>query len=89
LTTLQALDLSNGQILADTLTRGANNWLKMHRGMASERLIEELYIRALCRRPSAEELATAREILAPAVTADSLADLFWAVLMLPEFQLIR
>src|SRR5205814_4382621 len=30
LTTLQALDLSNGQILADLLTRGAATWLKAH-----------------------------------------------------------
>ena len=30
LTTLQALDLSNGQILADMLARGAANLLKAH-----------------------------------------------------------
>jgi hypothetical protein len=89
LTTLQALDLSNGQQLADTLTRGAGNWLKAHRGAGGNTMIEEFYQRALCRRPSAEELATARAIVGPTATADSVADLFWAVLMLPEFQLIR
>jgi hypothetical protein len=89
LTTLQALDLSNGQILSDTLTRGAQNWLKARPKASADELIDELYLRALCRRPTAEELATARAILGPRVTTDGLADLFWVVFMLPEFQLIR
>jgi hypothetical protein len=89
LTTLQALDLSNGQILADTLTRGAQNWLKTHSKATAEELVNELYLRALCRRPTPKELATARELVGSPVRADGLADLFWAVFMLPEFQLIR
>jgi hypothetical protein len=89
LTTLQALDLSNGQILTDTLARGAANLLKANPKASSEHLIETLYRRTLCRRPTAEELATGREILGPAPTAETLADLLWAVFMLPEFQLIR
>jgi hypothetical protein len=89
LTTLQALDLSNGRALADTLRRGAANLLKESpKGMADE-LTERVYLRALCRRPTAEELATGREALGPAVTPESLADLLWVVVMLPEFQLIR
>jgi hypothetical protein len=89
LTTLQALDLSNGQPLADTLARGARNWLQGRPKATAEELIEELYLRALCRRATAEERATAREIVGSPVTADGLADLFWTVFMLPEFQLIR
>ncbi len=89
LTTLQALDLSNGQILSDMLARGAQNWLKTHTKATAEQLIEELYQRALCRRPTAEEMTTAREILGTPVTAEGLADLFWVACMLPEFQLIR
>jgi hypothetical protein len=89
LTTLQALDLSNGQILTDTLTRGARNWLKTHAKATADELIDELYLRALCRRPTAEELTTARATVGAAVTPDGLSDLFWAVFMLPEFQLVR
>jgi hypothetical protein len=51
-------------------------------------LIESIYLRALCRRPSSAELATARTILGQ-TTPETLADLLWSVLMLPEFQLIR
>src|SRR5262249_12716221 len=89
LTTLQALDLSNGQILTDTLARGAANLLKEKPKATPDERIEEIYLRALCRRPTTQELATARELLGSPVTAEGLADLLWAVVMLPEFQLIR
>jgi hypothetical protein len=89
LTTLQALDLSNGQILTETLARGAANLLKDMPKATHEERIEEIYVRALCRKPTAEELAAARELIGSPATADGLADLLWAVVMLPEFQLIR
>ncbi len=89
LTTLQALDLSNGPILAGTLDRGAAYLLKTHPGTSADRLIEEVYVRALCRKPTGEEVATAREIVGVPMSADGVADLLWAVCMLPEFQLIR
>ncbi len=89
LTTLQALDLSNGQILYDTLARGAANLLKAHPEVPSEQLIAAFYLQALCRNPTTEELTTAREIVGTPVTPEGLADLLWAVFMLPEFQLIR
>lgn len=89
LTTLQALDLSNGQILSNTLTRGAANMLKANPKATGEQRVEELYLRALCRRPTAQEMMTAREILGDKATAENLADLLWAVVMLPEFQLVR
>ena len=63
LTTLQALDLANGQILADTLTRGAANLLKENPKASGEMLVETVYLRALCRKPTGEEMATAREIV--------------------------
>src|SRR5262249_59041262 len=62
LTTLQALDLSNGHILAETLARSAANLLKESPKATSEQLIERIYLRALCRRPTAAELTTGREI---------------------------
>jgi hypothetical protein len=89
LTTLQALDLSNGQILTETLAKGAANLLKAEPGASTDRRIESLYLQALCRRPTADELATARELVGTPATGEGLADLLWVVLMLPEFQLIR
>jgi hypothetical protein len=89
LSTLQALDLSNGQVLADTLARGAANLLKEKPKATADERIEDVYRRALCRKPAAEELAAAREILGSPPTPEGLADLLWAVVMLPEFQLIR
>jgi len=89
LTTLQALDLSNGQLLTDTLARGAANLLKEKPNATPDERITDLYRRALCRRPTADELAGARELLGSPATGEGLADLLWAVVMLPEFQLIR
>jgi len=89
LTTLQALDLANGQILADTLARGAGNLLKGHAKANADAIVEDVYLRALCRRPTPEEFATSRDIVGTPVTTDGLADLLWTVFMLPEFQLMR
>src|SRR5262249_50497451 len=89
LTTLQALDLSNGQIMTETLARGGANLFDEDHRLTPEERIDALFVNALCRPPSAAERTTARDLLGPAVTADGLADLLWAVFMLPEFQLIR
>ena len=89
LTTLQALDLSNGQSLTDTAARGASGLLKSNPGAPAEALAATVYLRALGRRPTPDELATARDLVGEPATADGLADLLWAVFMLPEFQLIR
>ncbi|HEX5269182.1 MAG TPA: DUF1549 and DUF1553 domain-containing protein, partial [Gemmataceae bacterium] len=89
LTTLEALDLSNGQILTDLLARGAANLLKDSPKATPDERIEEVYRRALCRKPTQQELAAARDLLGSPVTAEGMADLLWAVVMLPEFQLIR
>lgn len=89
LTTLQALDLSNGAILYSDLTRGATNLCKAHSQATTEALIELIYRRALCRPPTRAEMTTARAIVGPSVNDEGLADLLWCVVMLPEFQLIR
>jgi hypothetical protein len=89
LTTLQALDLSNGQILATQLTRGAATILKANPKLSPDQLIELIYLEALCRRPTAEEMQAARPILGSPATVDGLSDLLWCVFMLPEFQLIQ
>jgi hypothetical protein len=89
LTTLEALELSNGAILTDLLTRGATNLLKEKPSATPDERVEDVSRRALCRKPTADELAAARELLGSPVTGEGIADLLWAVVMLPEFQLIR
>ncbi len=89
LTTLQALDLTNGQILTETLSRGAANLLKQKPTATADDRIEEIFLRALSRLPTKEELLAAHELIGTPGTADGLADLLWAVVMLPEFQLVR
>jgi hypothetical protein len=89
LTTLQALDLSNGQILTDLTARGAANLLKEFPKDSGDSLTHTVYLRALGRKPTTAELETGRALVGAPPTPDGLADLLWAVFMLPEFQLIR
>ena len=89
LTTLQALDLSNGQTLTETATRGAARVLEQSPGARPAELAVQIYARALGRRPTDEELATARDLIGEPASTEGLADLIWSVAMLPEFQLIR
>jgi hypothetical protein len=88
LTTLEAMDLNNGAILTGLLDRGATQILAKRAWTAAE-LTEWLYAGALSRKPTDEERAVAGELLGGSPTASSLADLLWAVCMLPEFQLVR
>jgi hypothetical protein len=87
LTTLQAIDLQNGQTLADTMQRGAKN--VAGREMQPQELITWLYDFALSRQPTPAERGVAAEILTEAEGTQGIEDLLWAVFMLPEFQLIR
>lgn len=89
LTTLQALDLANGQALADLVQRGAARLLKEHPKMTDEELIANVFRETLSRRPTTEELTIARELVGAPRTVDGLSDLLWSVFMLPEFQLLR
>jgi len=88
LTTLQALDLSNGQVLTDLLTRGAAGDSRCTREARAALLWTSIRRRwsANRRRPSGRPRG---KIVGDPMTADGVADLLWIVVMLPEFQLIR
>ena len=88
ITTLEALDLSNGPALAGPLASGAKRLLA-RKWDSPDALTTWLYTFAVSRPPSQQELAGARELLGPALEAQGVQDLLWAVCMLPEFQLIR
>jgi mono/diheme cytochrome c family protein len=86
-TTLQALEMTNGETLADILKRGADNLLN-DPAMAKKSLIPALYERALGRKPTAPELELAQNIVGKRAQPAGVEDLLWVVTMLPEFQLI-
>jgi hypothetical protein len=86
-TTLQALELTNGETLADVLKRGAENLLTAPAATIDD-LIPKLYKEALGRKPTAQELQIAREIVGQPAQPAGVEDFLWAVTMLPEFQLI-
>ena len=89
LTTLEALDLSNGQILADMAEQGATNLRKRHGDWTAEQMVDHIYRSALSRKPTASELELCVELCGSPMTDAGLADVLWSVFMLPEFQLIR
>ena len=67
-TTLQALELTNGETLADLLKRGAENLLTA-RSRAKGDLVSSLYEKALGRKPTDLELQLAREVVGQPVQA--------------------
>jgi hypothetical protein len=89
LSTLEALDLTNGAELADLLDRGAKNIRSAHSDWPAEALAQWLYRSALCREPTSAEVNVARDIVGESATDEQVADLLWSVFMLPEFQMVR
>ena len=85
-TTLQALELTNGTPLSTLLEKGVKKWSESAAEPAQ--LVEQVYRRALLRSPTAAELVLAGEVLGAPATPDGVEDLLWALIMLPEFQLI-
>jgi hypothetical protein len=57
--------------------------------LRAEVLINRVYEAALSRPPSKAELSTAKEVVGVELKEDGVEDFLWAVVMLPEFQLIR
>jgi hypothetical protein len=88
LTTLEAIDLANGQRLADAIAAGASSAAARYQG-ASDELVDWLYEYALSRRPTAKERKLAVDYLGQMSEPSRVEDVLWAVVMLPEFQLVR
>ena len=86
-TTLQGLELTNGDTLDRILKRGATKLLKGHNGLTAK-LVEDVFTKSLGRPPTKKELALAVELIGAPAKAEGVEDLLWSVAMLPEFQLI-
>ncbi|HEX4121507.1 MAG TPA: DUF1549 domain-containing protein [Verrucomicrobiae bacterium] len=85
-TTLQALELTNGKTLAETLKRGAVEIVKQKEN--GPELIRSVFEEAVGRKPTAKELTMAEGLVGPKPKAEGVEDFLWAMVMLPEFQLI-
>ena len=86
-TLLQALELTNGTTLDNTLKTAAARWL--HNEPHPSSMARLIYQTALSRLPNQPEHEIALDLLGEKPTPESTADLLWIIVMLPEFQLIR
>ncbi|MGH9162243.1 MAG: DUF1553 domain-containing protein, partial [Vicinamibacteraceae bacterium] len=87
-TLLQALELMNGPFLDEVVARGARRWWRRYRSAPAD-MVQQIYMRALGRRPVDEEAQAALAALGPSPDVESVEDLLWAVVLLPEFQIIH
>ncbi len=85
-TTLQALELTNGKTLAEALRRGATEMVKQNDN--GRELIADIYEQAVGRKPTHRELKLAGSLLGDKPGPADVEDFLWAVVNLPEFQLI-
>jgi hypothetical protein len=83
---LQALELTNGEQLNNTLKEGAVKWKEKYE--AGDIIVHEVYRQLLGRDPQQSEFKVALAALGEDPEPGAIQDLFWAVLLLPEFQLI-
>jgi hypothetical protein len=86
-TTLQGLELTNGETLNKVVQRGAAKLLANNK-LSPDDLVKQVFIKSLGRAPSRDELKLAQELVGVPVQQEGLEDLLWSVAMLPEFQLI-
>ncbi len=87
LTTLEAINLANGQRLADSIARGAGQILSGNE--PAEDVGNYVFEYALSRSPDAAERTAIAELLGGEPNEQGVQDLLWAVFMLPEFQFVR
>lgn len=83
---LQALELTNGTRFNAAMKKGAERWRQRYTNV--DAMIDAIYRNALNRKPTPGELSAAKKLIGTDPSTDSVADLLWAIMLLPEFQLI-
>lgn len=83
---LQALELTNGERFNEAIKKGAENWKSKYK--QSDLIIKEMYRKALGREPHPKEWKVAKQVLGDSPGTEAIQDFFWAVMLLPEFQII-
>jgi hypothetical protein len=88
-TTLEALELSNGEPLSELLAAGGQKLAANFGDLSPSEISRTLVRAALSREPTDDEQDLLVETIGGSPTPDSLADALWCIVMLPEFQLVR
>jgi mono/diheme cytochrome c family protein len=83
---IQALEVSNGQVLNNRLQLGSEKWISM--GLRKEKLTDTLFLNFLGRLPTTRERMATDALWAEKPSETNIQDLVWAITLLPEFQLI-
>lgn len=86
-TTIQALELTNGNTLAEKLSAVANDLIAKKMGQP-QKIVEHLFWVGLGRAPSPSEMKTCAAFFSEGLTQNAVEDFLWTVVMLPEFQLV-
>lgn len=86
LTTLQALELTNGPILAGMLRQGAEQYAKE---TDAKKIVNDIFVKAYGRAATADESKMACDLIGSGDRTNGIEDLLWTVVNLPEFQLIQ
>ena len=87
ITTLEAIDLANGEQLASLLKSGAGKIAAS--GASTDALVDSVFMRALGRHPTPGEKSGLVQAIGARPSGQSVEDLLWLVLLLPEFQFVR
>jgi mono/diheme cytochrome c family protein len=87
-TTLQALEVTNGKTLAETLKQGATRLAEDAATIGPKGLTTQIYQQAFSREPTRNERRLALALLGENPSRESIEDFLWAVVVQPEFQLI-
>lgn len=88
LTTLEAVHLSTSSRLIEHLRAGAEKLIE-RTGADSRVLVDEIYLALMTRLPSDREKKLLRGNLGGHPDVDSVTDLLWALVMTPDFFIIR
>jgi hypothetical protein len=89
--TLQGLQILTGRDLGTVVERLTDRLINEELsgpGLDADTVIDTVWTRALERKPTADELKLSHEILGAKMTKDSVTDFVWAVISLPEFQVL-
>ncbi|MEM9283847.1 MAG: DUF1553 domain-containing protein, partial [Verrucomicrobiota bacterium] len=86
LTTLEAVNLATSEELVHDFEDGAKKLLER---VGSEALIDEIYLTTLTRLPSEAERQLLTDTMGPNPDPAAVADLLWAITMMPEFFMVR
>lgn len=83
----QALNLINGPTISDAIIDPEGRIARLMKANPDDaRVVEEMYLAALCRRPTEAELAKGKEYLAQSPSkAEGAQDLLWALFNSPGF----